>query len=73
MMMWHRVIEIIGFENASALRKEFGGERVYIPDRETKEIIIPIVKEMLKTKSYRAVAKELGISPKTVWRYSLMD
>lgn len=70
--MWDRIVEIIGFDNAERLRQEFGGGEIYIPIGRPKEELIPIVREMLKTNSYRAVAKKLNLSVNTVWRYSLM-
>lgn len=69
--MWQRVIEIIGVENARRLRHEFGGERVYIPEREKKELLVPVVKEMAKDKdmNYQKISKRLNISICTVKRY----
>jgi len=66
---WQEVIELIGEENARKLISKYGGTGLYIPSRDRSSIERQI-KEMLKTKSYREVARIMKLSLSTIYRIS---
>ena len=69
MIVWERVIELIGFEDAEKLRQEFAGMELKVPKRIPKAILAPAVKRLLPGMSYEHMAKVTRLSVRTIRRY----
>lgn len=69
LLVWDKIVELIGDENAEKLRVEFRGEEIRIPVHPPKETLVPRIKEDLKNGTYEEIAKRYSLSVKTVRRY----
>jgi hypothetical protein len=66
---WDTVVDLIGFEASEKIREVFARERIAVPARPPRSVIVPAVVEDLGSMSYKEVAKKYGLSYRTITRY----
>ncbi|HDZ62553.1 MAG TPA: hypothetical protein ENH40_05350 [Nitrospirae bacterium] len=66
---WDRVVKLIGYDNAEKIREEFKDEEIRVPVKPPKTVIVPLIKDELKTGRYEEIAKKYNLSIDTVRRY----
>lgn len=67
--MWARVIEILGFEQAELLRREFKGELLQVPKKLPAEIVLQLDRQLVMQARYDEIKEKYGLSRMTAYRY----